>query len=242
MNKAIPTFWYRSSNFGDQLAPYLVEKISGEQPVYTDPSSGIEHLALVGSILEACGKDTAVWGAGYAYGNRKEFKAIHALRGGCSAELHQFDGPLGDPALLLPRFFNPTSEKKYRAGIIPHLVDQKACLYRYANIYTETRIIDLSLPVEDVIVQILECEMTICSALHGLIVSHAYGIPSVCVRWSNEILGFPFKFEDYRTTVDYPEIVDLTGMKNLWPIMHEAEKGIIKTNLDKLLESCPILP
>jgi len=53
IGKVIPAYWYRSSNFGDCLAPYLVEKISGHKPVYIENSNmDIEHIALIGSLLD----------------------------------------------------------------------------------------------------------------------------------------------------------------------------------------------
>ena len=117
-----------------------------------------------------------------------------------------FDVPCvyGDPALLLNKFYNPTVEKKYKLGIIPHKVD-----YRYVKSLINddsVNIIDL-LPTEtntifDITNEILKCEYTVSSALHGLIVSHTYGIPSVWVELSNGVFGNGFKFADYFSSVN----------------------------------------
>ena len=55
-----------------------------------------------------------------------------------------------------------------------------------------------------IIQNITSCEQTFSSSLHGLIVSHAYGIPSVwCNFYPNKpIAGDNVKFRDYFSSVD----------------------------------------
>jgi hypothetical protein len=107
----------------------------------------------------------------------------------------------GDPAMLIPQYYMPKNEKKYRLGIIPHLVDLISVLSKYSNI-EGVKVINLSDGVESVCDQICECEQIISSALHGIIVSHAYGIPAGWCEFSGNVLGNGFKFEDYETTID----------------------------------------
>lgn len=245
MRNAVPTYWFQSSNFGDRLAPYLVEKISGFQPVYVDPKAGVEHIALVGSILESCGSDSVVWGAGFCYEDsvsRLSPGKVHAVRGRLSQEIAgNANCMLGDPALLLPRIINPIHVKKYRVGIIPHVVDLMNVYRYYANKYPDFRIINLSNPVEQVIQEILECETTISSSLHGLVVSHAYGIPSRWVEFSDSVLGSGFKFRDYFTTVlTEPTPINLREFPDISQIYNEIPQHQINIDLDKLMEVCPI--
>lgn len=240
-------YWYHSSNFGDCLAPYLFEKISGAKPIYTDPISGDPHYAIVGSLLEHVNEHTEVWGCGFVsdQGPVPRPAKIHAVRGALTFQRYSdymIDCPTvtGDPALLLPQFYQPLTEKKYRVGIIPHVADLKAVLYRYANIYPDYVIIDLSEPVEKVIDQINSCECTISSSLHGLVVSHAYGIPSRWVEFSDQVIGKGFKFLDYFTTVRTEETpIDLREHKNLWNIQTHTHAGEVTVNLQKLIDSCP---
>lgn len=250
IQKVVPTYWYRSSNFGDCIAPYLVEKISGHKAVYIENSNmDIEHVALVGSLLDTAPiSNTHVWGCGFAYeaGTTYAPKKIYAVRGKLSRYRYlsndvECPEVYGDPALLLPRYYNPEIQKKYRLGIIPHVADYINVLERYANKQDDVLIISLWQPVEFVISQILSCEKTISSSLHGVVVSHAYGIESCWVEFSDNVLGNGFKFRDYFTTVQSKSApLDLRCDYNLNNIGAEIPAHEIKANLDLLLSVCPI--
>lgn len=246
MNRVIPLYWHRSINFGDQIAPYLVEKITGLKAALVNPWENQEHACILGSIIEDCNEHSIIWGAGTAHGTHppKKYKEVRAFRGDLT-EKWATGGVSGmangDPALLLPRFYQPNVEKRYAVGIIPHLVDYEGCLLAYHNLYPDYTIIDLRKPVEEVIDLINECEMTICSSLHGLIVSHAYGIPSRWVEFSDKVIGSGFKFRDYFTTVStINDPLDLRGFPNILSIREYIGGHEITTDLDKLLESCPL--
>lgn len=249
MQKSIPVYWHRSINFGDNIGPYLVEKITGLKAVYVSPAENIEHLALVGSLLDTPPlNNTIVWGCGFAYEEGAVYlpKEICAVRGKLSRERYiksEIDCPeiYGDPALLLPRFYCPEIQKKYRLGIIPHVADYVEVLNQYANRYSDTKIIDLSQSVEMVISQILSCEKTISSSLHGLIVSHAYGIQSRWVEFSDKVLGGGFKFRDYFTTVETEnEPLDLRSYPELGSLQSDIPTHEVKIDLDHLLSVCPL--
>lgn len=247
MIRAIPTYWYRSDNFGDKLGPYLVEKISGLKPVYVNPGEGVEHIAVIGSIMEVCRPDSHVWGLGTAHEDAVSYldkSKVYALRGELTKKICgiETDIALGDPALLLPRFINPPHEKKYKIGIIPHVCDLMQVYKNYANRYKDYRIINLADPIEKVVTEILECEMTISSALHGMIASHAYGIRCRWVEFSDGVIGNGFKFRDYFTTVETEESpIDLRSFPDISGISIQIPEHKIIVDLDKLMESCPIL-
>jgi pyruvyltransferase len=247
IHKTIPTYWYRSNNFGDKINPILMEFITGHKSGYTEPTEPIEHISMIGSILEACGDNTHVWGTGFCYEDSPVCnpKEIYATRGRLSANKFRANGiecpqVYGDPALLLPKFINAGTEKKYKVGIIPHLCDLFSVTYAYSNKYDDCKIINLWDSVENVITQICQCEMTISSALHGLIASHAYGIPSLWVEFSDGVLGNGFKFRDYFTTVQTNETAyNMRNFPDISEILHEAETPTITTNLDLLITKFP---
>lgn len=250
MLEVIPTYWHNSVNFGDAIAPYLVEKITGKKAVFvSNANQEIEHVALIGSLLDNGPlNNTHVWGCGFAYADSPVYepKKIYAVRGRLSWIKYLEAGiecprVFGDPALLLPKFYSPNIKKQYGLGIIPHVVDYLEVLKRYANRYENALIIDLSQSVETVIDQILSCQTTISSSLHGLIVSHAYGIPSQWVEFSDKVLGGGFKFRDYLTTVDGFNLpFDLRHFPNLQLIAPDITEHKIKIDLEKLLNSCPL--
>ncbi|MGR4383081.1 polysaccharide pyruvyl transferase family protein [Escherichia coli] len=54
--------------------------------------------------------------------------------------------------------------------------------------------------IEDVLNQMLSCEQIISTSLHGVIVGHAYGIPTIWIK-HNDIDTDGFKFKDYFDSV-----------------------------------------
>lgn len=205
--------WYEPRNFGDWVGPYLYEALTGKRPLHCAPrhkpyGQGCYYFA--GSILRRITvPDYAiVWGSGII-SDSDTFprpKRVHAVRGPrTAARLHQlgYECPdtYGDPAVLLPSVYTPHDrELRHRVGFIPHFVDLPA--YRAAGLdKDDQRLIDVGLPVEAVIDEIAQCEFTVSSSLHGLIVSHAYGIPSVWVQSLSPLDGDGVKFHDYYESV-----------------------------------------
>ena len=212
-------------NFGDDLNNPLVEKLSN-QPVHSvnQKYPNIEKRTLysiIGSTLQWADADTVVWGTGYMSPNsivRANPKEILAVRGPNTRQqlINQgFDCPevYGDPALLMPRFYNPTLEKKYKLSIIPHYID-KSSIPELSKKYPEAHFIDIQQDVYKFIDEVIQSEYIISSALHGCIIPYAYGIPYEHQKFSEKVLGKGFKFRDF-----------------------EASKQYI--DLDKLMEVCP---
>ena len=104
----------------------------------------------------------------------------------------------GDPAVLLPLVIQP-KVKKHSIGIIPHFVEYSAYADRFG---TEAFVIDVCRSVENVVQDISSCDFTYSSSLHGLIVSHAYGVPSIWMASSQPLQGDDVKFDDYFSSCD----------------------------------------
>ena len=96
--------------------------------------------------------------------------------------------------------------KRYRLGIIPHVVDlHHPVIEEIREKYSdEILIIDLAHYEKwtGVIDQICSCERILSSSLHGLIVSDAYQVPSCWIELSGNISGGYFKFLDYASSVE----------------------------------------
>jgi len=184
-----------------------------------------KNYLCIGTLLDAvnyANPQTVVWGSGVS-GQERTFvhpNNILAVRGPKTKEFcdrYGIDCPevYGDPALLLPLVYKASppalpnregASKKYRLGIIPHVVDQQHPVIReikekYAD---EILMIDLARYEKwtDVIDQICSCEKILSSSLHGLIVSDAYQIPNCWIELTGNISGGHFKYYDYASSVN----------------------------------------
>ena len=254
MEKVIDLFWQRKDgNFGDELSPYIVQKLSGKKVAFSNiPSPTKVVYMAVGSILHHLGigmKWCEVWGSGLMSQNNKLTlpKKIHAVRGPLTRKFLIEQGIecpdiYGDPALLLPRIFNPKVEKKYKVGIVPHFVDQKNNWVRLQSVREDVLIIDVYEPVEKVITDILSCRSILSSSLHGLIVADAYEIPSLWIKLSDKVKGKGFKFRDYLLSVGvepYKPYTPVIPYQSIGAPLSSIKEYDLKLNLDRLQGSHP---
>ena len=103
----------------------------------------------------------------------------------------------GDPAVLLPDFYNPEVPKQYKFGVVPHY-----CNFDEAKASFEgcerVNVIDVrTRDVESIVRDLKKCEMILSSSLHGLILGNAYSIPSAQVEFTSKLGGDGVKFRDY---------------------------------------------
>ena len=245
--------WCLSPNFGDAVMPYLFEKITGRRPIYAQPGLDMDHVLLGGSILNWANEHSVVWGAGLAswmdqVPKAKEIRIVRGPLARMRAQSCEVECPeaYGDPALLLPKFYQSIMARKYPVAIFPHYVD----LPRAHEMFGErVKIIDPLQPVEKVIDDIVSCGKIYSSALHGLIVADAYGIDNEWVKLGDSIGGDGMKYADYFISVrrsdmkylpmplDWREgqkVVDLEA-----PCAHADFEGVIQPLQNKLLETFP---
>lgn len=243
---------YMLANFGDELNTPLVNKISGENvksvnETFKNPDNDVINM-VIGSVLSLADRNTVVWGTGYisAFSRMKEKPLkICAVRGPLTrARLidQGFECPevYGDPALLYPRYYKPSSERKFRLGIMPHYIDRDAATLNGLK-ESDVLFINALDPVNKVVKEVNSCERIASSSLHGLIIADAYGVPSVWIKLSDRVLGWGFKFADYFSSVkrkDRKPLV-MNGSANLKSIMDKFEDYEIDINLDMLFEACP---
>lgn len=222
--RPIPLFWWseikflfkEKENYGDLLSRYLIEKIS-ERPVkWVNPKKqpwhriNKKHYVAIGSVLQHISPHSVVWGSGIIDREHKIAPAnFRAVRGPKTRQFLLDSGincpeVYGDPALLLPRYYKPEVRKKYKIGILPHYNDYKQVKEIFSDEDGVLVIDMMTLDVEEVTREILSCEKTISSSLHGLIVSHAYRIPSIWVEFSDKIFGDGIKYLDYLESVSLP--------------------------------------
>jgi len=165
-------------------------------------------LLGVGSIINESTSRCIVWGSGIiskdTYVKGGKFLAVRGPRTKQKLIELGFGSPeaIGDPALLLPLIFTPKNkEKEFFIGLIPHVSDFEYIDGKFKN-STLLKIINLrNNDVEDTTEQICSCKYIISSSLHGLIVSHAYNIPSLYFKINN-LIGDDIKFIDYFESVN----------------------------------------
>jgi len=98
--------------------------------------------------------------------------------------------------------------------------------------------------------EILSCDRIISSSLHGMIVAHAYGIPAIWIKFSNNLYGDDVKFDDYLLSVNIKPYKGIMISKPLEfdEIISPLESQNYLPNIDKmkelnnnLIKSCPFI-
>lgn len=267
-SNTIRLFWWNEKviqgkskeNYGDLLGKYLVEKISGKAVVFAWPKkwSFLDYFqpiyVTIGSILTNVNHKCVVWGSGIIsqeYGIKKA--QFLAVRGPQTRKFllklgYQVPEIFGDPALLLPRFFYPKVEKKYKFGIVPHYNDWKKVKDWFID-NSELLVIDMmTTNIESKTIEFLQCEKIISSSLHGIIVAHAYRIPAIWQKFSDNVFGDDIKYQDYFESVQMeyylPTIQDncysIEEMKDLFHFYPSLPNAEILENLrNGLMNVCP---
>lgn len=242
-------------NVGDLISPYLVERITKKR-VRCVKTSVFPRLLGVGSILGSGSYNSYIWGSGSINGQlpdrQLDPKKIFAVRGKLTLALLESrytvaeNLPLGDPALLMPKFFTPSSKFKFRVGIIPHYVDadQAKCLLTRCR--SDFTVIDVRQDPEAFISKITECEFIFSSSLHGLILADAYGVPNRWIRFSDSIVGGFWKFLDYYSITDNisPNPLQISQEADIYNCLKLSQEVFrvshCKYSLDRLCDSFPV--
>ena len=155
----------------------------------------------------------------------------------------------GDIGLILPYFYYPEVKKKYKLGIIPHYIDKEKFNEIYIKNDNNVKIIDVTQSIQTVIKDILECENTISSSLHGIIVSHAYNVKCMWIKLTNKIGGKFFKYRDYYGSLNinnYNEMLPYVYNKQISTnetikLINNFSNPKFPINTKSILELCPFI-
>lgn len=258
--KKINLIYWKEANFGDAINPKLIHELTGAIVQYKEIALArkerlkalltfdSEKIAIslypwqkvmggIGSILSWLPKGSEVWGAGFMNkDSRFRGGKIHAVRGRLtSSKLVEQGFPkcevYGDPALLLPLWLKPETKKKYPLGLIPHHTEVDYFQEKYGDRYF---IIDLrTTDVKRIVEEITSCEYVLSTSLHGVIVGHAYNIPSLWIK-KGYIGTDGFKFHDYFSSVDIPLYDGLEGIDHA--LKEESNwRSLFSDHVDKTL-------
>lgn len=250
----------RHSNWGDDLNYYFISHLTKRPIVFLHrfwlaKKLNFRNYLCIGTLMDAVNysrESTIVWGTGVS-GQDRLFtipKKIRSVRGKKSIEfLRQKNMPypalVGDPALILPLFYQPKNkEKKYKLGIIPHVIDLEHPIIKQIQSENSNEVLIINLSKfekwTDIIDQICSCESIASSSLHGLITSDTYGVPNCWIELSGKISGGHFKFYDYASSVNRTFNGPITMHTNINQIIEECKQWTQPTiNHGDILKSCP---
>ena len=250
-SEPVPAFWCRipsRGNVGDRLTPWLIERVTGRYPRFVRPADPGPKVIAAGSIAAYAGRECVVWGAGLMTRSERlsPLAEYRAVRGPLTREAALAWGAncppvYGDPALLLPRFYRPGRKTGAGVGLAPHFADKR----RFGEKFFEAvqmKLIDVQSPVEDFIDQVCSCAAVASSSLHGLIISHAYGIPAVWVKFGDLPSGDDSKFYDYFLSIGLDEVTPFCIHPDHLDLDALAAQAILPAglpDLDLLWECCP---
>jgi len=210
-------YFIRIPNVGDRINPTLISAISGRQCMLAR-STDHPHLLAIGSMMASATPQSHIWGTGvmhpeYGIGVPLPSK-IYALRGKLSHEALTSNGikvkdiPLGDPAFLAPQYMGiqRSMNPKYNLGVVSHYADRQHPAI--ISLLRQPGVIDLNVHDEpDVfLARMAECQTIASTSLHGLIFAEGLGIPNLWAKASNEIGGGSFKFQDWFSLSNDPQL------------------------------------
>jgi len=168
----------------------------------------------------------------------------------------------GDPLILLPSLYGKLKPGiKNKVGILPHYADKNTlALNDLKNNLNNSSydVKELNIVIgsgnqavldalvgnfnyEKLIDEILDCEYIISSSLHGLMLGILYGKKTIYVKFTDNIIGGDFKFNDffYSIGVNYNRIQNFTPdiLNNIIPIDYAK----LQTTIINLLYHCPFI-
>ena len=217
--RKINAYWYKSeteahsSNWGDDVNQYIIAKMVGvELDQVVNNQEGRTRLKAIGSILHRDLKDGDIlWGTGSIHNADlpKDLDIeIRAVRGPLTRNLlinNGYDCPdvYGDPALLMPDFYNPDIEPTHIVGIIPHVTEVDSPIFKsMLERHPELKFIDIRLGHEEFIDELKTVKHVLSSSLHGLIAADAYNIPNAKIDIPGPgFKGDNWKYYDYFSSV-----------------------------------------
>lgn len=257
---AYPAYWSRmGSGFSNYLGCWLVSLVIGEavrNVQGTADASGA--VASSGALLNELDRPgLTIWGSGAS----REFSSedcgrvlanrprrVVAVRGRATHNLLvsigiQVDSVLGDPVLLLPRFYSP----RVTSGGVVVCADSmhEDLLVHKDDWLDDCRILGIHRPASVVVSDIANARCCISSSLYGLIVAQAYGVPwlwlRVCGAATNDT---EFQFHDFFSTLDGDipqaqiEVSDLQGAQ-FGKLAEKARLPRFKYRTEDLLDAFP---
>lgn len=240
--KAIPNhvnlnYCYDFRNLGDNISPIIVDNVAKRLEIDTSVQiNGTKHLYAIGSIITAGGQDCTVWGSGLLNtrilfrlrGRNIDFRAVRGPLSRIVLIDQGFDVPpiYGDPAILMPLFYNPDVEKKYKVSVITHM--DEIIDTSHEDVHT------ISIATDDYISFINEVkssQLIVSSSLHGIIFAETYGVKAIMLKPRTDL----FKYYDYYYSTNRYNFPIVSSIKEALTIVPPALPDFEKMRSDLLM-------
>lgn len=248
----------KNRNWGDDINIYFLSEICNRDvKIYDKTNRKDTNYQVIGSIIcnTLTNNRTVIWGSGIPDDRTNltiKPKKVCAVRGPMTRKKLISKGiscpeVYGDPALLLPLYYKPQVEKKYKVGLIPHFSNINHDIIKEMSKKEGVKIINLSKYNKwtDIIDEILSCEIIVSESLHGLILAGAYELPNIWINIEDnprKNKGY-FKYHDFFLSLGKDRLAPLSLklLKNVKDIEMIAKKYERVNNIDlnKLIEACP---
>lgn len=209
-------FYFKApqGNVGDDLNAWLWPKI-----LSTILDDDHDHLLVgIGTLLNhkiPPARKYTVLTSGVGYG---DLPNIHigewnyiGLRGPLSQKMLGVKGNISllDGAYLLPLHLPQQRQPIHKLAYIPHVDSMIYGLWQDVTDIAGIKLIDPRWPVEKFVAEVCSCERIIAEAMHGAIISDAYGVPWQPTRAYDYINEF--KWNDWANSLDMNVHLNVIG-------------------------------
>ena len=244
------SWWARPfpGNFGDWLSPLIFSHYSQARIKFVSPTGSVKsspkHIVGVGSIGRFINKKSIVVGTGissheHPLNKRAEYLSV---RGPLTADyLKDCGGPVvnsfGDPAAIISRIF-PFSygETNGRVALVRHFSHERVPLKMPENFDELSVLISSPKEIEQFISKLVCYEEVVTSAMHVMIVCHAYGIPCSLVTFEgleHAVHGSGIKYTDYALGVGLTEMSPVVISRDLTDVSFGDIRKIVSITEEK---------
>lgn len=196
-------------NFGDELSRTIVTLMLARRgATLQDYVPFDKNLLAIGSVLHLADDNSTVWGTG-VHGavpqteHRYRSLDVRACRGPITQEFLKSKGihapsVFGDPGILIARLTSGRFDLAvtHKCGFVPNLHDMEYIRgHELESKYPDVKFIDPMRSWDQVVADVVQCEVVLASSLHGLVVADAYGRDAHYVRLTDH--EPTLKYEDY---------------------------------------------
>tara|TARA_X000001036_G_scaffold210424_1_gene197682 strand:+ start:516 stop:2348 length:1833 start_codon:yes stop_codon:yes gene_type:complete len=244
------SWWVRPfpGNFGDWLSPLIFSHYSQAKIKFVPPTGSVKsspkHIVGVGSIGRFINKRSLVVGTGISSHEHPLDKRARyfSVRGPLTASyLKDCGGPVvnsfGDPAAIISRIFPfRHGDTNGRVALVRHFSHERVPLKLPENFDELSVLMSSPQAIEEFISKLVCYDEVVTSAMHVMIVCHAFGIPCSLVTFEgleHAVHGSGIKYTDYALGVGLPEMSPVVISRDLTEVSFRDIRKIVSITEEK---------